>query len=327
MSIQPDIPSLLSRRDQIKDRLYTSLHHLIFEAAAELVPPALSEADLKALVLPERGFPAPVVFAFHRGLMNAALTQNTHGFKSLSDDLARLSDAEATAPETLTAADMSEACFSATSMQALKTAFQDDVGLTAHLGAPDPAMRDAANTHLETAMSTLAKIAPDWHREIELLGSQIINTQSQDETVSIGGAAVFDAFGAVLINPETFRSPSVPLTQLVHEVSHQHMFLFHLDDAILLNDDEAAYASPLRQEPRPMEGIFHAGWVSARMSLVADAVLSSSDRPDWADAMAAEKETTIAVFKDCAEVIDEHAEFTPFGRALYTTAREAIDAL
>ena len=327
MSIQPDIQSALLRRDHIKARLHTSLHHLIFEAAADLVPPALSEAELTALVLPEGGYPAPVVFAFHQGLLNAALTENTYAFKSLSDDLARLPAAEAMAPEKLTSVEMSEACFSAASLQALKTAFQDDVGLTAHLGPPAPAARAAADRHLETAMTALAKAAPDWHREMELLGSQIIYTQSQDPSLSFGGAAVFDAFGAVLINPETFRTPAVTLTQLVHEVSHQHMFLFHLDDAILLNDDDAAYASPLRREPRPMEGIFHAGWVSARMSLVADAVLSSPDRPEWSDALAADKDTTIAVFRDCAEVIDAHAEFTEFGRALYATARDAIDAL
>lgn len=318
---------MLARRDHIKDRLHTSLHHLIFEAAAELVPPTLTEDQLRRLAAPEDAFPAPVIFAYHQGLMEAALSDNLYAFKSISGDLAGLSPEEATAPETLTATDLSDTHFSAPAMQALKTVFRDDVGLTAHLGPPDPGSRDTANTHLATAMTALAKAAPDWHRELELLGSQIIYTQSQDDSVSFGGAAVFDAFGAVLINPDTFRSPSITLTQLVHEVSHQHMFLFHLDDAILLNDDAAAYASPLRREPRPMEGIFHAGWVSARMSLVAAAVLSSPDRPAWADALEAEQQTTIAVFKDCAHVIEEHAEFTDYGRALYATARSAIDAL
>jgi hypothetical protein len=51
------------------------------------------------------------------------------------------------------------------------------------------------------------------------------------------------------------------LEQLVHETSHVHLDLIMEFDPIILNGSEADYESPIRNDKRPMRGVFHATYV------------------------------------------------------------------
>ncbi len=55
------------------------------------------------------------------------------------------------------------------------------------------------------------------------------------------------------------------MAALLHETAHQLLFGLSLDQPVVENDVEERYASPLRPDPRPMDGIFHATFVCARM--------------------------------------------------------------
>jgi HEXXH motif-containing protein len=144
---------------------------------------------------------------------------------------------------------------------------------------------------------------------------------------SFGGAAVFDAFGAILINPRMLHDEVTTALSLVHESSHQQMFLFHLDDPVVLNDEQAVYRSPLRKQRRPMEGVFHAMWVSGRMAVAADAILQGPGAGALEEALTRQKASAIASCIDCAGTVAEHGVLSDLGRKLLADVRAAVDGL
>ena len=52
---------------------------------------------------------------------------------------------------------------------------------------------------------------------------------------------------------------------LAHESGHNLLFGFCASESLVENADEELFASPLRADPRPMDGVFHATYVVARM--------------------------------------------------------------
>ncbi|ROU04000.1 aKG-HExxH-type peptide beta-hydroxylase [Histidinibacterium lentulum] len=337
MSLEPDMAAPLSMRTDaetirrikldVRRRLHRSLDHLIFEAAADQVPPALSRERLAALTLSEP-FPSPIVFAAHAALLRAAETDRADLFARDSAALAALPEGEHHAPEAPVMALLHERALSPAACEFLKRAFLDDIGLTADLVGPSEEEADRAADLVGLALSGFGQALPERHAEFSALVCMIVLAKPGPEADrGFGGATVFDAFGAVLVNVEALKSPARTLMTLVHEAAHQQLFLCHLDDPVLLNDAEPRHVSPLRKEPRPMEGVFHAAWVSAKMALVADAMLRSGNSPQWVAELAAYRESSIAAVQDALPTIEAGAEFTPLGAELFRELRSTAEAL
>lgn len=52
---------------------------------------------------------------------------------------------------------------------------------------------------------------------------------------------------------------------IIHETSHLHLYTLFALDRLILNDPNERYSAPIRPDPRPMYGIFHATFVLSRM--------------------------------------------------------------
>lgn len=52
---------------------------------------------------------------------------------------------------------------------------------------------------------------------------------------------------------------------IIHETSHLHLHTLFAIDPIVLNRPNERYTAPIRPDPRPMYGIFHATFVLSRM--------------------------------------------------------------
>jgi HEXXH motif-containing protein len=96
---------------------------------------------------------------------------------------------------------------------------------------------------------------------IELVGAR----RSAQAGRGFGGASSFMLWGSVLLNTEYYDAKLDMMAALIHEAAHQLLFGLSLDQPVVENDVEERYASPLRPDPRPMDGIFHATFVCARM--------------------------------------------------------------
>lgn len=324
----PNAAAIARLRDTVRERLSVSLLHLVFDVFAPDTPSPVTRVELTDLVLNEEGFPSAVVFALHGAMVRAALKDDVSAMPRLLDILGKLRDRDTREPETIALAALSDADLHADDIYLLQAAFADDVGVTTTLVGPSAESVSRSEALMAEALAVLERTAPDWSAELALLSRQVLLAKPASPTDrAFGGAAVFDAFGAVLMNPDGWHDPSTVLMALIHEASHQHMFLFHLDDPVLKNDAAAVFASPLRAEPRPMEGVFHALWVSARMTVAADAVLKSPHRPTWASALRSHQVAALQSFRDCEKTVAEHADLTALGAKLFQDARDAVDAV
>lgn len=322
-------PTFVKRsRDEMRLKLLESLNHLIFDVFGTKFSPPITEPDLRKLVSEGANFPSPVIFALHGAMLNSALKNDTSEVPDFFRILKDIGFRENGQLDLFSITSLSEQAMHRDDVFLLKRAFADDVGLTTTLMGPPQQEVDRATILVNDALKTLEETAPDWMEELSLLANQVyFAVEGGGNDLLFGGAAVFDAFGSVLMNPLGFRDTPTVLMALIHESSHQQMFLYHLNDPILNNDSSSTFSSPLRTQPRPMEGIFHALWVSARMVVAAEAVLKSLNRPVWAEDLAEHQARARTAFYDCEHTVSKHAELSELGIALFESAREAVDAI
>jgi hypothetical protein len=88
---------------------------------------------------------------------------------------------------------------------------------------------------------------------------------AQNGARGFGGASSLMLWGAVVLNARLYNARLDMVAALIHEAAHQLLFGHSLDEVLVENSIEERYGSPLRTDPRPMEGIFHATFVCARM--------------------------------------------------------------
>jgi len=327
MTLSPDPRKTAAVREDLRARLHRSLEHLLFEAAAGVVPPAVSRDALGAIVAAGGGYPSALVFALHGALLAAAREEQVDRFADHGRALADLPPALAIASPEVTVGALCTEDPGLAGQGIMAAAFQDDLGLTAILCPPEAEAAATARAALAEALAALKACVPAWYSELALLSGQVLlASPSPDAKRGFGGATTFDAFGAMVLNPAGVPDPAAALMGLIHESAHQRLFLHHLDDPVLLNDAEARHVSPLRREPRPMEGVFHAAWVSARMALAAREIARTANAPAWAEDLERLGGVSLRNFEDCIPVIEAEARFTPLGQRLLADAREAMRA-
>ncbi|WGW03642.1 aKG-HExxH-type peptide beta-hydroxylase [Tropicibacter oceani] len=218
----------------------------------------------------------------------------------------------------------------ATDFALLQSAFQDDIGLTARLAPPTPAHLDRARANFAVLRACLPVHLAPWWQELEALVALILLAEGDDKTARFGGATAFAAWGAILINPANSATPLALALTLVHESSHLKLFHAYLEDEIVLNDPEARFTSPLRREGRPMNGIYHATYVLARML----AFLSDLDGskpalaalgPGAAEQVRADLDHLRAGFDAGRDVIRAHGVLTAKGQRIMDEASSTVE--
>lgn len=182
------------------------------------------------------------------------------------------------------------------------------------------------------AMDRLQRDLPELAAEIAALVSQLILIAVPEAGPEDAAAqVVFDGgsspmlWGAMVINASRHRSRLELLEVLVHESAHLLLYAHAQHEPLVLNDGGERYPSPLRQDPRPMDGLFHATWVSARMAY-AMARLSRSSSLEAAlrrQALLAAQQHRVHVAAGLAG-IRAHALLTETGRRLIDAAEAAM---
>jgi HEXXH motif-containing protein len=99
-----------------------------------------------------------------------------------------------------------------------------------------------------------------------LIGEIVLAIGSEDPTaMQFDGASSFMLWGAIVLNATAHRTDLETAQALTHESGHNLLFGLSADGPLVESDDKARYPSPLRADPRPMDGIVHATYVTARM--------------------------------------------------------------
>ena len=193
---------------------------------------------------------------------------------------------------------------------------------------PAPAVAQAFATRLDQGFALLDAAVPALAGEIRGLIRQVVTIASLPDTaLHVDGGSHYQLWGALFLNAG-FHPDAVAVAEvLAHESAHALLFGLCVDEALVENDPRERYASPLRLDPRPMDGIFHATFVSARMhwtmSRLADAAALSAAERDRA-AVAARDD--VVHFQAGHAVVRRAARLTPLGCEVMEAAADYMRA-
>jgi hypothetical protein len=198
--------------------------------------------------------------------------------------------------------------------------FQITYGTDLDIAQPSREELDAARSATQTALDWLATCDPELHGELQVYLTDILLMHSD----TINAASSVKSYGIVRMSHlKEGQSWTRYYENLVHEAAHQHLnYLWHQDE-IILNEDSGTYSSPLRREPRPLSGIFHAAFVLARTMRGLRSLQNSPeyDPKRFPIVTGYNNKKNPAGFKekfdDCIITLDKHAEFTVLGQQLY----------
>jgi HEXXH motif-containing protein len=182
--------------------------------------------------------------------------------------------------------------------------------------APDPAQWPAFEANVAVAFSILERADDALGAEVRALIAQLIGSAANDPALSFGSVSSLTLWGAVALNVEIHRRPLDIADSLVHESAHLLLFGYAGDEMLVRNPLSERFASPLRSDPRPMIGVFHATFVCARLHYFYRRLLDSrlialaaGERREIEGRMA----QMVGKFEDSAQLIADHAILTPVG--------------
>jgi hypothetical protein len=181
---------------------------------------------------------------------------------------------------------------------------------------------------LSEAKAIIVAACPALLTEIETFGHQIVLVTSGAGAAEFGGAASVFLWGAVALNPNRVPDRLALLEGLVHEAAHALLFGLTLGENLTRNDPSQRYPSPLRRDPRPIEGIVHATYVLARMAYALDVASRSPEASGVERAKASQRRAEhLRSFHAGLAVVESHAVFTQAGSAIFDECRAAMAAL
>lgn len=128
----------------------------------------------------------------------------------------------------------------------------------------DAATMDFHRHHIDTALALIRQYDPDCFDEFEAFVVCIKLFQGQ----VLRGETSKMSYGAIWLRQPEPESDQVAywIEHIVHEISHLRLEAVFMHEQLVLNPPtEKRFRAPIRDDPRPMRGVFHACFVLARI--------------------------------------------------------------
>jgi HEXXH motif-containing protein len=190
--------------------------------------------------------------------------------------------------------------------------------------APDAAASALCKQDIERGFDVLRRADPIGRDEVRRLLRMIVlgAPASLEPGANFNGASTFFLWGATLINADLRRSALSMVDLLVHESSHVLLFGLAADGALTRNSGQARYASPLRSDARPIDGIFHACFVATRVHQAMSRLLESKCLSAEETEQARERRQFNGdAARISLDVLASHAQLTELGEEILGTIR------
>ncbi len=194
-----------------------------------------------------------------------------------------------------------------------------------------PSREAAANCRhlIKDAFDLMDAGDPELAAEIRALLREIVLAAGtlEAKAMTFDGASAFMLWGTIIINANQRKGELTMMQMLAHESSHNLLFGFSADESLVENSPEELFPSPLRMDPRPMDGIYHATFVTARMhravkGLIQSGILSAAQKE------IAEKDLidNARLFASGIETVDRFGKLTPLGKTVMQGAKAYMAA-
>lgn len=191
---------------------------------------------------------------------------------------------------------------------------------------PDPAGWARFSQDSAAAMELLEAVDPEWRSEIDSLVTTVFAAlPPRGSGRSFGGASSFLVWGAVFLNVSRHTDRLGVLAGLVHEATHQLLFGLARRQPLTENDPAARYRSPLRSDQRPMDGIYHATYVSGRLVLLYERLIGhhapeDAERPALSDGVQRYRQR----FDEGYALLRDQGKLSPLGLDLIEAAAAGV---
>lgn len=317
--IEADPGRALRLDDELRKRLADSLSYAVTEL--DLFEPAALPQFERFLVQLRANPVEPQAFGIYYDLVLALERDEREAAQQLSSELLAL---PVPAP-TIRLRSLSD--LDATQRDRYCRQVDTDPETVMRIEPPPEAMTRHCRWRIEEALQLLQQGYPELAQELNAILREVVIAVSPelDPAIEFDGASSFLLWGSIALNARGHETRLDTLEALVHESAHCLLFGLSHTERLLENDQRARYASPLRIDPRPLDGIFHATFVTARVHHALDTLLR---RGALQGAEVAQAERSLAeysaAFADGAATLERHAALTTLGRDVFGGMRRAM---
>lgn len=201
-------------------------------------------------------------------------------------------------------------------------AMNTDPHLYFFIGAPSDALAHQFSNRIVSGFKLMQLALPELAEEFKILVSDIVMVvgDAKSDYQFDGGSSYF-LWGTLFLNATSHQTDIAMVEVLAHESAHMLLYACAIDEPLVLNPDEDLFPSPLRADLRPMDGIYHATFVSARMHWAMQTLIDSG-MLSGDDLIAAKKarDEDLKNFWAGYKVLSAHGELTATGEKIMQTA-------
>lgn len=198
----------------------------------------------------------------------------------------------------------------------LQMLFDTDRDRPFQVAMPEPSAAAAAIGEIDAAMAVLQRHDPDFASDVLATQRIIVLAEPVRGATSFGAASTFFLWGLSIFNVQRRRDIVAMLDVLIHESGHLLLFGLVGGEALAENGGER-HTSPLRQDPRPIEGIFHAAFVATRVHAALTRLIASPGLDEGIASRAArEREASGIAGRSGLATLNAHAIPTARGREI-----------
>lgn len=195
--------------------------------------------------------------------------------------------------------------------------------------APGARLMAECRQRLEDAFALLDAGFPEMGAEIRSLLREIVVAAGPKDpkALTFDGASSYMLWGAIVLNARGQNTVLDTAQALAHESGHNLLFGFCSAGPLVENADDELFSSPLRKDARPMDGVFHATYVIARMHQTLSRLLETGVlHGRQVEAARTDLDLHRRNFEAGNQVVLEGARLTEVGRHAIEAAREYMAA-
>lgn len=315
----PSAASGLRSRKAIQARLAESLEHIFGQCASHIEFDRQAATTLVDRLLSGERMP-PALFGAYFILVETIEEGSLDDVRRALEMVLR--HAAGPTPAALRVRPLNRTEFTEDEEADLRRSFVSDSLLDEQIGHLTGEKERQSRAQFGRALSILRQHAPASFAEIEAhIGELVPALGKPVNGMEFDGCSSLERWGSILINASLAKTDLELCEMIAHEASHNALFAmaplnFHVE-----NDSDERYASPLRVDPRPMNGLYHATFVLARMCYAMREVAASPTAPaTLAEEAGKLADVSAALFAKGYETVRQHAIFTPEGREIMRDA-------
>lgn len=321
-SFPPDGARARSIDLYVRKSLAESLQHIAEQSAGVIQFDSQVLAELVANLRQGYRYP-PSVFGMYFELALALMEGRNHDAEALFSDLTREFPIEEEfrlvalgAPEIVGHAER------------YVSLMDTDPTITLGMCPPDPDVERDFRERFWRGYGLVEQAIPELAAEFRALVREVcMVVGDKSAPLQFDGGSSYMLWGGLFLNASSHDTDVAMVEVLAHESAHSLLFGYATEEALVKNPDEELYDSPLRTDPRPMDGIYHATYVSARMHWAMSRLLEANILDEAACRLAeSAREADRRNFMAGHEVVQRYGQLTDTGRAVMQEAASYMDS-